>query len=473
MSGSYVPGGGDIAQQSVSTNSARLLANTTKSAPQYIGSGPRWLVSFLPWLELEAGTFRINRLRVVTPPPRSIHVQDPGADSGPTVSAESLRAVPALRELPDAVLAEVADGLTVEEHAVGASVQQRGDEPRFLVVADGKIEALDTDSHGMTVRRALLGPGSFLGQEAFGADPVRTPEVRAVTATTLLVLTRAAWEALTAAEPQVRQACALALRPEPLVNAFGEREPELQSGHEGEVDVPATFVDYDPTPREIGLNLVQTVLRVHTRVTDVYNSPYDQLEQQMRLAVEGMKERQEWDLINDPETGLLGQVAEPMRITTRRGAPTPDDLDEMLSLVWKQPAFFLAHPRAIAAFGRECTRRGVPPPTVQLHGSPFLTWRGVPLVPTDKLAVRRAGGCSKTRILLLRVGQERQGVVGLHQPQATAPSGTPSLSVHFMGINQQAVASYLLTLYSALAVMADDALAVLEDVEVSHYHDDE
>ena len=218
---------------------------------------------------------------------------------------------------------------------------------------------------------------------------------------------------------------------------------------------------------------MQTVLRVHTRVTDIYNSPYDQLDQQMRLAVEGMKERQESDLINDRHSGLLAQVAEPMRIQTRGGAPTPDDLDELLSLVWKQPAFFLAHPKAIAAFGRECTRRGVPPPTVQIHGSPFLTWRGVPLVPSDKLGIRAIGPCRRTRILLMRVGEERQGVVGLHQPGLTGePMSAPSLSVRFMGINQQAVASYLLTLYSSVAVMADDALAVLEDVEVNRYHDD-
>jgi len=49
--------------------------------------------------------------------------------------------------------------------------------------------------------------------------------------------------------------------------------------------------------------------------------------------------------------------------------------------VWKEPAFFLAHPKAIAAFGRECTRRGVAPPTASLFGSQFLTWRGLPLVP--------------------------------------------------------------------------------------------
>ncbi len=457
-------------QQSVSTEAARLLANTTKSAPQYIGSSPRWLVALLPWVVLEAGTFRINRLKVVAPPPHLIDVDVSGTSV--TVSPGSLHAVPALRALSDNLLAAIADALVVERYGAGESVTHAGDEPRFLIVAAGKLEATHDDPHGLTVRRALLGPGAHLGHEALGTAPTETPHVHAVTPATLLVLTRSAWEGLSAVDPAARGAVDRALGPGAHVNEFGEREPDLRSGHEGEVDVPRTFVDYEEEPREIGLNLVQTVLQVHARVTDIYNSPFDQLEQQMRLSVEGMKEHQEWDLINDAETGLLGQVAPSMRITTRRGAPTPDDLDEMLRLVWKQPAFFLAHPSAIAAFGRECTRRGVPPPTMQMHGSPFLTWRGVPLVPSDKLTVHGSGATSRTRILLMRVGEERQGVVGLHQPGLHGePSGTPSMSVHLMGINQQAVASYLLTLYSSVAVMADDALAVLEDVEVGRYHD--
>ncbi len=457
-------------QQSVSTGAARLLANTTKSAPQYIGSSPRWLVDLLPWRALEAGTFRINRLKVAAPPPRLLDVEWAGPES--FVSAPSLRAVPALRELPERLLDAVAEAMAVQEHAAGDDVVGPGEEPRFLVVVDGKVEAVETDPHGMTLRRALLGPGTHLGQEALGTEPAATPTLRAVTSATVLVLTRSAWEALTAGEAGVREQVARALGPARGVNAYGEREPDLQSGHEGEVDVPRTFVDYEQEPREIGVNLVQTVLQVHTRVTDIYNSPYDQLDQQLRLAVEGMKERQEWDLINDRKTGLLAQAAESMRMQTRGGAPTPDDLDDLLSMVWKQPAFFLAHPKAIAAFGRECTRRGVPPPTVQISGSPFLSWRGVPLVPSDKIGVRSIGPCRRTRILLMRVGEERQGVVGLHQPGLPGePASTPSLSVHFMGINQQAIASYLLTLYSSVAVMADDALAVLEDVEVNRYHD--
>jgi Phage capsid-like protein len=82
---------------------------------------------------------------------------------------------------------------------------------------------------------------------------------------------------------------------------------------------------------------------------------------------------------------MLANVADGQRVATLTGAPTPDDLEELIVKVWKEPAFFLAHPRAVAAFGRECTRRGVPPATVSLFGSQFITWRGVPLIPSDKI----------------------------------------------------------------------------------------
>jgi hypothetical protein len=39
-----------------------------------------------------------------------------------------------------------------------------------------------------------------------------------------------------------------------------------------------------------------------------------------------------------------------------------------------------------------------------------------------------------------------------------------------MGINDQAIASYLVSLYCSLAVLTDDALGVLEGVEVGRYH---
>jgi hypothetical protein len=230
--------------------------------------------------------------------------------------------------------------------------------------------------------------------------------------------------------------------------------------------LPQTFVDYIENPREYNLSAVNTVLDVHTRVSDLYSKPYNQISEQLRLIIETIKERQESELINNREYGLLYSIASNQRLNTRTGTPTPDDLDELITRVWKEPGFFLLHPAAIAAFGRECTRRGVPPPTVSLFGSQFLTWRGLPLIPSDKVPVENG----KTKILLLRTGESRQGVVGLYQPGLPGEQ-SPGLSVRFMGINHQAIASYLVSLYCSLAVLVDDALAVLDDVSIDRYHE--
>ena len=241
---------------------------------------------------------------------------------------------------------------------------------------------------------------------------------------------------------------------------------EVDCSAKDERELPATFVDYEEWGREYVLSAVNTVLDVHTRVSDLYSSPHNQIREQLRLTIETAKERQESELINNKEYGLLNNAAKSMRVKTRTGAPTPDDLDELIARVWKEPGFFLAHPQAIAAFGRECTRRGVPPPTVSLFGSQFLTWRGIPLIPSNKVNITSG----KTSIILLRTGESRQGVVGLYQPDLPGQQGM-GLSVRFMGINHKAIASYLVSLYCSLAVLTEDALGVLENVEVGKYHE--
>ena len=251
-----------------------------------------------------------------------------------------------------------------------------------------------------------------------------------------------------------------------------ETSSDVKCSPQNDADLPESFVPYEENPREYSLNAVTTVLDVQTRVSDLYSHPIDQIQEQLRLLIEKVKEKQEYELINNAEYGLLTNTAKSQRIKTRKGAPTPDDLDELIAKVWKEPSFFLAHPKAIAAFGRECTKRGVPPPTVNLFGTPFLTWRGLPLVPSDKLTISSEGkkGSGKTNILLVRTGEKRQGVVGLFQPGVPGEI-SPSLSVRFMGINRKAIASYLISLYCSAAVLTEDALAVLEDVEVDHYFD--
>ncbi|MGA6973236.1 MAG: hypothetical protein WBY93_16510 [Candidatus Binatus sp.] len=252
-------------------------------------------------------------------------------------------------------------------------------------------------------------------------------------------------------------------------NESGEAGVDIASYNVGEEpELQRTFVDYEEVPRQYQVQTIQTVIRLHTRVTDLYNNVYDQLREQLRLTIQAMKEREESEILNDVEHGLLYAAAPSMRIRTRSGPPTPDDLDDLLAHVWKEPAFFLAHPRAIAAFGRECTRRGVP------------------LVPSNKLPINRSNGvrvphvanrdtegsAGLSSILLMRVGEQKQGVVGLHQTGLPGEQ-MPGLSVRFMGIDNYSTASYLVTLYFSAAVLTEDALGILENVEVGNYHDDE
>jgi len=43
------------------------------------------------------------------------------------------------------------------------------------------------------------------------------------------------------------------------------------------------------------------------------------------------------------------------------------------------------------------------------------------------------------------------------------------LAVRFMGIDRKGITSYLISLYCALAVVTDDALGVLDNVDVTKY----
>ena len=245
--------------------------------------------------------------------------------------------------------------------------------------------------------------------------------------------------------------------------------PERVTVVVGEADaepLPSTYVDYQTNPREITLRSISTIVDIHTRVSDLYSSPHDQVTQQLRLTIETIKEQQESELVNNPEYGLLSQVVPEQTLSTLSGPPTPDDLDSLLAKVWKTPSFILTHPLGVAAFGREATRRGVPPVVVNLFGGQFITWRGIPIIPSDKVPVTD----QKTSFIAVRTGEERQGVVGLFQPGLVGEQ-SPGLSVRFNGINRQAIASYLVSLYSALAVLTDDALAVLEGAEIGVFHE--
>jgi len=476
-----------LANHTLGVRAARTLSNPTLTIPQMLAVSPRWLLHLLSWVNVEGGVYQVNRRRIILR--QSDRIAATLEEGTARLEPGALRAIALLRGADEPLLEAIARALRSEQHAANEVLYAEGDAGgKLYVIVKGKVEITTTDAHGEKLRLALYGDGDFFGETALLSDWRHTTTARTLTPSVFLAVERSAFRALIDASSELRASFDELVRQREngglKYNEYGEAEIDIAAYHDGEPELQRTFVDYDETPRQYPLNVLQTVIRLHTRVTDLYNNVYDQLREQLRLTIEGMKEREESEIINDPEFGLLHAAAPSMRIRTRSGPPTPDDMDDLLAHVWKEPAFFLAHPRAIAAFGRECTRRGVPPPTVQLFGSPFVTWRGVPIIPSDKLPVNRSNearlphpshrGTDRpaglTDILLMRVGEQKQGVVGLHQVGFPGEQA-PGLSVRFMGIDNYSTASYLVTLYYSAAVLTDDALAVLENVEVGNYHD--
>ena len=144
------------------------------------------------------------------------------------------------------------------------------------------------------------------------------------------------------------------------------------------------------------------MLQIHSRVADLYNEPMNQLEQQLRITVEELRERQEYELVNNAEFGLLNNADFKQRIHTHSGPPTPDDLDELISRR-RGTRLLVAHPRAIAAFGRVCTKRGIYPDSVDVDGHHQLAWRGIPLLSCSKIPITDG---HTTSILARRTGEE-------------------------------------------------------------------
>jgi hypothetical protein len=463
-----------LLQRSVTTKVARNLANTTKTPPQMMSITPRWLLKLLPWVHVSSGTYRVNRTKIELQKPDRIGIEF--HEGSPSFKPEALKSIPLLASFNDEIITGLAKKFVLEESDIGNTLILEGEERhKLFIIAHGQVEILSKGLHGEELRIALLSEGEYFGEEELVSQKPSTVTIRTITPVSFFSLSSNDIERLFRESPSLRELFEKTveeyLKIRSTVNKHGEKHIDLVAGFDEDVEIPETYVDYSNKPREYSLQAIQTVVRVHTRVSDLYNEPYNQIEQQMRLTIEGIRERQEWEFINNREFGLLHSVDPGQRISTRYGTPTPDDLDDLLTKVWKKPAFFLGHPKAIAAFERECTWRGVPPPAINLFGSPFLTWRGVPLIPSDKIEINKnKAGLGTTSILLLRVGENEQGVVGLHQ-EGIPGEISPSLSARLMGLDKLGVASYLLTLYSSLAVLTDDALAVLENVEVGYYHD--
>jgi Phage capsid-like protein/Cyclic nucleotide-binding domain len=453
----------DDPQLSLGTAAARNLATTTKSAPQMQGISSRWLLRVLPWVEAVGGAYRVNRRLTYTLGDGRVEFTNTGA-AIQVIPAE-LTEIPFLRGYDDAeVLAELAGSFKQQELEPGDVIVEKGKPADSIVlIARGKIEKIGEGKYGDEAVVDVWADGDhFSYQVLLEDDDFWDFTARAVTTGTVLTLSQSDFEKVVE-RSETLQAHLDAFKELPgrPQDKSGQAEIALAAGHVGEPTLQGTFVDYELAPREYELSVAQTVLRVHTRVADLYNEPMNQTEQQLKLTIHALTERKEFELVNDPSFGLLANCDLEQRIRTRTGPPTPDDFDELLSRR-RGSQFLLAHPKTIVAFYRECTRAGIYPDNAVFRDSAVLAWRGIPLLPCGKIPISKNLTSS---VIVLRTGEDNEGVIGLHQTEIP-DEYEPGLSVRFMGINEKAVINYLVSTYYSAAVLVPDALGVLEDCQV-------
>ena len=264
-------------RQSVSTSAARNLATTTKTRAQWAALTPRWVLHLLPGFASTAARTASTGCACSTPRSgRSASRRWRGSRScrWPSCRRSPLpgRATPALQAITDA--------LEVERHDAGTVLIAEGQPGRQVLPA--------RRGHGRGVDHRLAGPAAPAARSGRrrgirrGGPAVRRPaqrhghrargpapssRSRGRSSTTLMAARSRPAGGDAGTWPSGASASA------PRWTSTASTRSRSEAGHHGEPVLPETFVDYDEEPREYPLSVVQTIVRVHTRVERPLQQP--------------------------------------------------------------------------------------------------------------------------------------------------------------------------------------------------------
>ena len=176
-------------QDTFTQDAAQKLATTTKSVPQMVGITPRYLSRLLPWVEVNSGTYRVNRQKVVLAQDGKIKFDFEGGKRH--IQGRHLKTLSLFRNVDDEILENLAGKFNGEAFGPGEIIINEGDQgDKFYIIMSGKAEARQVGKLDRDIRLGILNEGSYFGETALLMDSPRMATVEAVTQTSVLGLER-------------------------------------------------------------------------------------------------------------------------------------------------------------------------------------------------------------------------------------------------------------------------------------------
>jgi len=213
-------------------------------------------------------------------------------------------------------------------------------------------------------------------------------------------------------------------------------------------------VAYNHQPVEIEMVAIETLIKVPSKIYDVMNYPHNQMINQIRLTIENIYEQQEKYFINNPHTGLISFCIKNNRIKEYNAQINPDVLDDLLALVWNKPTFYLMHPTILSELCKACNSLGLNTGNMELFGYPFVTWRGLPIVTSDKVPYDKK---SNTYVFLIRTGVDDSGVIQLYN--LTPTKSDPGIFIETSMTDNLGSVNTRVTLYTNIAILSSESIA--------------
>jgi len=204
-------------------------------------------------------------------------------------------------------------------------------------------------------------------------------------------------------------------------------------------------------PKYINLIPIETILKIPSNILEIANSPNNQYTDQLDLSVQKIKEEQENFYING-QSGIFEYCKQHNKLIYSNNHISPNSLDELMSHVWIKPTFFLMHPKALSTFSKICNKQSINLNTIDLFGHPFISWRGLPIITSDKIEVN-----NETYVYLIRSGESENGVIKLYNDNSDNGFFIRKNETDNSGLNYTRI-----SLYTNIAIIDTDSICAIK-----------